>query len=506
MAGTEADLLVVNATVHTMDAKRSRARALAVADGRILAVGTNQQAERFSGKSTKMIDLVGKVVLPGFIDAHTHAMDAGPRSSWVDLGTTASLAEALDRLRTAARSAPPGAWIVAENWNEAKWPERRYLTRTDLDAASPNHPILACRVDMHMGTANTVALRVAEVPVDAPGYTDGLLKEETFGSVRNAIRVDAAALASAFPSVQRRMHALGITSVHDMVSPIMVEAYQRVRAAGGLTLRVLLNPYIEGLDDLVRVGLRPGFGDDYLRLGPLKAFSDGSLGARTAALTKPYADEASNCGRLMYEPAELQALLLRTHEAGFRLAVHAIGDRAVDLVAETLSSLDGAGARRHRIEHFELPSDRALDAAARSGIVASMQPNFVGDLSQPGGMYESRLGRGRLESNNPYRTILARKIPLAFGSDGMPYGPLFGIASAANAPFQDQKIAVGDAIAAYTRGSAMAGGQEKALGSLEPEKRADFVVLERDPFQDPEGIASIPVALTAVGGQIVYRR
>ncbi len=506
MAGTEADLLVVNATVHTMDAKRSRARALAVADGRILAVGTNQQAERFRGKSTKTIDLAGKVMFPGFIDAHTHAMDAASRNSWVDLGTTASRAEALNRLRTAARSAAPGTWIVAENWNEAKWPERRYLTRADLDAASTDHPILACRIDMHMGTANTVALQTAQVPRDAPGYSDGVVKEETFGFVRDAIRVDAAALAAGFPSVQRRLHALGITAVHDMVGPIMVEAYQKVRASGGLTLRVLLNPYIEALDDLVRVGFRPGFGDEFLRLGPLKAFSDGSLGARTAALNEAYADDPSNSGRLMYEPTELRALLRKAHDEGFRLAVHAIGDRAVDLVAETLASLDGSRDRRHRIEHFELPSAAALDAVARAGVVASMQPNFVGDLSHPGGMYESRLGQERLESNNPYRKILARKIPLAFGSDGMPYGPLFGIASAVNAPFEDQKITVDDAIAAYTRGSAMAGGQERALGSLEPGKRADFVVLERDPFQDPEGIASIPVALTAVGGQIVYRR
>lgn len=496
----------MNATVHAMDAKRLRARALAIADGRILVVGTNQQAERFRGKSTKTMDLSEKVVLPGFIDAHTHAMDAGSRGSWVDLGETASLADAVDRLRAHARSTPPGAWIVGWNWNEANWPERRYLARADLDAISADRPILACRIDMHMGTANTAALRSVRLPPDVAGRADGVLKEDAFALVKDATRLDAPTLAAAFPSVQLKLHALGITAVHDMVSPAMVEAYQGVRAAGRLTVRALLNPYVEGLDDLARVGVQTGFGDDLLRLGPLKVFSDGSLGARTAALSEPYADEPSNRGRLVYEPDELRALLAKAHAAGFRLAVHAIGDRAGELVADGLASLEGARDRRHRIEHFELPTADALDAAARAGIVASMQPNFVGDLSHPGGLYEGRLGRGRFEGNNPFREVLGRRIHLAFGSDGMPYGPLFGIASAVNAPFDGQRIAVGDAIAAYTRGSAFAGGQERTMGSLEPGKCADFVVLDGDPFADPRAIASIPVAMTAVGGEIVYRR
>jgi len=506
MAGVEAELIIVNATVHTMDSKRSRARAFAIVDGRFAAVGTNQQAERVAGKGTRTIDLAGNVVLPGFIDAHTHAMDAAGRDGWIGLRRTASLADALDRLRSAAAGAAPGTWILAEDWDEARWPERRYLTRADLDSVSADLPILACRIDMHMGSANTAALRAAGVRANAPGFGDGILKEETFELLRDAIRPGSADLAARFPSVQARLHALGITAIHDMVSPASVDAYQRVRAAGHLTLRVLLNPYIDGMDSLVDAGLRTGFGDEHLRLGPLKGFSDGSLGARTAALSEAYKDEPTSLGRLVYEPDELRGLLRRAHDAGFQLAVHGIGDRAIDLVAGVLASFEGARERRHRIEHFELPSSTALDVAAGAGLVASMQPNFVGDLSHAGEMYDSRLGPSRLERNNPYRKILARRIPLAFGSDGMPYGPLFGIASAVNAPFEDQRIGVGDAIAAYTRGGAYAGGQERQLGSIEVGKLADFVVLERDPFREPEEIASIPIALTAVGGRVVHRR
>ena len=278
MAGAEADLVVANAAVYTMDASRSRARAFAVGNGRFLAVGTNQQAERFAGKTTKTMDLGGKTVVPGFIDAHAHAMDEGGRESWIDLGSTASLGEALGRIRAAAQSAREATWVVAKNWNESKWPDRRYLTRADLDGASMVHPILACRIDMHMASVNSAALRAAGVPVDAAGYADGIVKEEAFGLVRDSVGLDAARLADAFPAVQSRLHGLGITAVHDMVSPPMVEAYQRVRHAGRLTIRALLNPYIEGLDHLARVGLRTGFGDDALRLGPLKAFSDGKIG------------------------------------------------------------------------------------------------------------------------------------------------------------------------------------------------------------------------------------
>jgi hypothetical protein len=236
-------------------------------------------------------------------------------------------------------------------------------------------------------------------------------------------------------------------------------------------------------------------------------FADGSFGARTAALFDPYDDEPRATGQLIQSPKELTSLLARAHSAGFQLAVHAIGDRGVDVVIEAFSRVldrEPRDGHRHRIEHAELFPEDGLGRMKELGLVASMQPNFVARWSAPSGLYERRIGRARLERNNPFRHILRRRIPLAFGSDGMPYGPLGGLAGAIDAPFPAQRIPATEALRAYTAGGAFAAFAESDVGTLAAGKLADFAVLSGDPRRDP--VADLAVDATVVGGSLVHPR
>jgi predicted amidohydrolase YtcJ len=262
------------------------------------------------------------------------------------------------------------------------------------------------------------------------------------------------------------------------------------------------------LSSLVAAGLMTGFGDAWFRLGAIKVFSDGSLGAYTAALREPYEGRPGDRGMLVHPRAELMTILRTEHRSGFQTATHAIGDDAIDEVITALEAVQAEEPRkdpRHRIEHFELPDDDLLRRSRKAGLIASCQPNFVGQWSGPGDVYETRLGTERAATNNPYRRVLARRIPLCFGSDGMPYGPLYGIHSAVNGFFGDQRISVEDAFRAATAGGAYASFEEELKGTLEAGKLADFVVLEDDPFEEPDRIAAARVHSTWIGGEPVYR-
>jgi len=508
--------LIVRGRIHTMDPRRPVARAFAVRGDRIVAVGTEAQAERWRSRGTTEWRLPpGRTVVPGFVDAHAHLATDAWRRTWVDLGGCASLEDAFDRLRARVATARHGEWIVGRGWDESTWPVKRYLTRHDLDRVSATHPILVNRVDGHMCSVNTVAFRgsglaagVAGVELGPDRQPTGVLKEEAAERARAQMTPPTGdALANLLADAIAHVHSLGITSVHDIVHPRHVDAYERLRRQNRLGIRAYLMPYAEDLDAYVASGFRTGFGDEWLRLGAVKVFSDGSMGARTAALFDPYDDAPRESGGLVYSPKALTALLARAHGAGFQAAVHAIGDRAIDVVAESLGRVLEREPRedhRHRIEHFELPSEEVLDRVKELGLVASMQPNFVVRWSGPGEMYERRLGRRRLARNNPYREVLRKRIPLAFGSDGMPYGPLYGLGGPVDAPFPAQRISAVQALRSYTAGSAYAGFSEHEVGTLAAGKLADFVILTGDPTKAP--LDSLAVDATVVGGRVVYRQ
>lgn len=506
----DADVVLLGGRVFTSDRSRPWARALAVRGDRLVAVGTDAQAERWAGRRTARIDLRGRVVLPGFIDAHAHLATAAGEIGWVNLWGSRSLDAAVRRLRLRASTVPPAMWIVGKDWDEQAWPERRYLTREDLDRASADHPVVALRRDRHMAALNSKALAAVGdlaglrgVERDASGRPTGILKEDALEAVEGRYEPTEAAIQAGLPVMVRRAHRLGITSVHDVVDGGEWRAYQRARRAGRLQLRVYAMPRDALLPFLVGAGLMSGLGDPWLRLGAIKVFSDGSLGAHTAALARPYVGRPGDRGMLIHSPKELLSILETAHRAGFQTATHAIGDAAIEVVLDALEAVQRGAPRRdarHRIEHFELPDDDVLRRARAAGIVASCQPNFIGWCSGPGGTYERRLGPSRAARNTPFRRIRRRGIPLCFGSDGMPYGPLYGLHWAVNGFFPDQRISVEEAVRAYTSGGAHASFEEDLKGVLALGRLADFVVLRGDPFRDPERIEGIRVESTWIAG------
>ena len=511
----EADL-IVRGTILTMEPRVPTAKAFAVGGGRILAVGTETQADRWRGRRTTVWTLKDRqVVVPGFIDSHAHLATDAWRRTWVQLDGCTSLEEALDRLRARVAKARGSEWIVGRGWDESTWPVKRYLTRHDLDRVSVSHPILVNRVDGHMCSVNSVVLRrfdsganEAGVERGSDGRPSGVLTEAAAERAREAIPPPAdAEWALLLGKAIANALSLGITGVHDIVDDRHLRAYQTLRRQNRLAIRAYLCPYDDLLDALTAAGMQTGFGDEWLRLGPIKVFSDGSLGARTAALFDPYDDDPRATGQLSRSPKELIGLLAKAHRAGFQLAVHAIGDKAIDVVVEAFSRVldrDPREDHRHRIEHFELPTDEVLDQMKELGLVASMQPNFVARWSHPGGLYERRLGKDRLAHNNPFRLIRKRKVALAFGSDGMPYGPLYGMSGAVEAPFASQRIPFAEAIQGYTAGGAFASFTERDVGTLAAGKLADFVVLSGDPRR--VDTSRLAVEATVVGGEVVHRR
>jgi predicted amidohydrolase YtcJ len=511
-----ADLVFVGGRVFASSHRRSWASAFAVRGDRLVAVGTDAQAERWADRGTRRIDLRGRVVVPGFIDAHAHLADTAGELGWTRLDRARSLEQALARLRATARRTAPGEWVIGVDWDEAKWPERRYPTREDLDRVSTEHPVVARRIDCHMGSANSRALDAARdlvglrgYEVDGSGRPTGILKEEAFSKVHERFASGPAVIERNLPRVARTVHRLGITAIHDIVSVGSWQAYQRAHRSGRLRLRVRAMLPTAAAASLAQAGMLPRLGDNWLRLSAVKVFSDGSLGASTAALSAPYHDSKEERGMLVHPPSELQTILESAHRADLQTATHAIGDAAVRLVVDTLAEIQEEapdGRLRHRIEHYELPDEDSLRRTKEAGLIASCQPNFVGQWSGPGDLYEMRLGADRLRMNNPYRRIVRSGIPLCFGSDGMPYGPLYGLHWAVNGFFEDQRLAPEDAVRAYTAGGAYAAFDEGNLGTIEAGALADFVILDGDPFDEPESIVRCRVRETWIGGDRVFAR
>jgi predicted amidohydrolase YtcJ len=509
-----ADLVLVGATVFTGSPNRPWAKALALRAGRILAVGTEGQVSRTADRGTRRRDLHGGIVVPGFIDAHAHMADSAGELGWTRLDGTRSLEEAIGRLRRAAARASRGAWVIGIDWDEAKWPERRYPTRDDLDRASKDRAVVARRIDCHMGSLNSNALEAAQdlvslrgFEVDGSGRPTGILKEEAFAQLHDRFASGPAVIERNLPRIARMAHRVGITSIHDVVPIPAWTAYQRAHREGRLRLRVSAWVPATSTETLARSGIQSGLGDEWLRLGGVKVFSDGSLGACTAFLKAPYEGRGEDRGMLIHPPTELKSILASAHRAGLRIATHAIGDAAVRLVAETLAEVQDENRRealRHRIEHYELPDEDTLRLTRDAGLLASCQPNFIGQWSGPGDVYETRLGVDRLARNNPFRRIARLRIPLCFGSDGMPYGPLYGIHWAVNGYFEDQRLTPEAAFRAYAAGGAYASFEEDRKGTLEPEKFADFVILDGNPFREPDRIRECKVRETWLDGQRVF--
>ena len=482
------------------------ADSLAIGGGKILAIGQAEEMALLASEITQTIDLKGRTVLPGFIDAHTHFLQVGLEeiSSVTDLSEL-NRADALAKLAEAVRARGEGEWVIGRGWDESVWQDPSYLSREELDRIAPKNPVVAVRIDGHLLTVNNFALK--QIPADVnQGQVDisrGILREKEAFAFLRAIEPDAETLRDALYAATALAHRLGITSIHTMLPPDRIRPYMRER--GRIKLRVTLYPEIFCLDALEALGIESGFGDEWLRLGGVKLFADGSIGAGNAALGEPFVDSGEN-GSLNYTDEELVHLVRHAVKAGLQTAIHAIGDRAIEQVLRAHLTAGTPRELRHRIEHFELPTKAQIERARDMGLNISMQPNFVGNWSGDEKMYQARLGAQRDRRSDPHRLVLEAGLPLAFGSDCMPISPLYGLHWAVNAPYPSQRVSVSEGISCYTEAGAYLSFEEAKKGKIEVGMDADLVVLDQDPHRVPERIAELHVEMTFVDGEVVFRR
>ncbi|MCA9736482.1 MAG: amidohydrolase family protein [Gemmatimonadetes bacterium] len=527
-----ADLLLRGGTVWTGAADAGRAEALAILDGRILAVGSAAELAPLVGPTTEVLELEGRTVLPGFIDAHVHFITGGFQLASVDLRGARSPEEFSRRIAAFAATVEPGTWITGGSWDHEAWggmlPDRSWI-----DSVTPEHPVFVSRLDLHMAVANTRALERAGVEADAvdpPGGTlvrdvegrlTGVFKDEAMALIDRAIPAPTdAQLDRALAAAAQHALSLGVTQVHDMGTWAHFDTYRRAHQAGRLPLRVYaVVPMSTGprLADLVS---QEGRGDPRLWWGGLKAFVDGSLGSTTAWFHEPYTDEPGTSGLVVTDPTELRARILEADAAGLQTIVHAIGDRANDWLLDVFAEAaarDPARERRPRIEHAQHLTAEAIARFGAQGVIPSMQPYHAAD---DGRWAEKRIGAERIRTTYAFRSLAEAGAALAFGSDWTvaPLDPLLGIQAAVTRQTLDgahpegwvpeQRIDLETTLRAYTSGAAHAGYRDAETGSLEPGKAADLVVLSGDLFgTPPERIAeTLDVDLTLVEGTAAYRR
>lgn len=534
-----ADLIVHNGKVWTGDAKRPEAQAVAVWRGRILKVGTDDEVKALAGANTKLIDLKGGRLVPGFYDSHLHFLGGGLSLARVDLKDAKDEAEFGARLKAFDANTPRGRWMTGGLWDHDRTFKGALPSAALLDKYVKDRPVFMRRYDGHMGVANSAALKLAGIDANtkdpaggvidrlASGAPSGVLRDNAMSLVEKAIpEPDEEEIRQAVRAALRAAGESGITSAQDMggmgdtVRRKLFRTYQQMARDGQLTCRLDLRWPIEAHKELANAGVAGDFGNDFVRIGGVKGFMDGSLGSSTAKMFAPYDSDAKTTGVFVTEPDTMRAYIRSADAAGLNVCVHAIGDRAnaelLDLFADAIKKNAGRD-RRFRIEHVQHLRPADYPRFKELGVVASMQPYHVID---DGRWAEGRIGAKRCASSYAYRSLLDSGAKLAFGSDWpvAPLDVLAGIDAAVNRRtldgkhpngwFPDQRITVAEAVGAYTLGGAFAAHQERDRGSIEAGKLADFVLLSRDIFdaRERDKIAQTKVTLTVVGGKVAFER
>lgn len=507
--------------------------AIAIRGERVLALGDDASVAGLIGPGTRVIELNGRLVVPGFNDAHVHFLDGGFGLLSVDLRPARDEADFARRLGEHARSLPKGTWILQGNWDHQAWPSKAEPVRALIDAVTPDHPVFVSRLDGHMALANGLALRLAgigrdtqapeggEIARDGRGEPTGLLKDNAQELVWRVVPEPSREMnLRAARAALREAARVGVTTIQDNSPVDALPTYQALRASGELTARMYVWRYASpSLEPLKQTGVRTGLGDDWIRLGALKVLSDGSIGSATAALFEPFTDNPKSTGLLLHSPPELERLIREADAAGFQLAVHAIGDRANSLVLDAFEKAvraNGPRDRRFRVEHAQHVSDQDVARYRALGVVASVQPSHCIDDMR---FVEKHIGRERLRDSYRWASFLAAGVPLAFGTDWFvePLDPRLGLYAAVAREFIEggppggfqaqEKVSLEDALDAYTRGSAYAEFADAEKGTLAPGRLGDLVVFERDLFRvAPRQILETSVDLTVVGGRVVFER
>lgn len=531
----KADLIVQNAKIWTVNPQQPDAEALAVHKGKIVAIGAAKEVTTWMGNSTRITDAAGRRVLPGFIDAHTHFLSGGRTLLGIDLRDCKDEQEFLNQLKTHAEKLPAGRWITGGNWDHERTFGGVLPTRQLIDKVTPHHPVAISRTDGHMLLANSLALQLAKITNDTPspaggfivkdrktGEPTGILKDAAMDLIYAVIPTPAPEeLDEALDVAMKHAAQLGVTSIHDMLAWRDWLAYERARDNGKLTVRVCayfpINTWqrVATLRDSAKH-------DDWLRVGGLKGFVDGSLGSSTALMFAPFSDDSTNSGTYVsdwYPEGIMKKRVKSSDSLGLQIAVHAIGDRAnaemLDIFAQVAVE-NGAKDRRFRIEHAQHLRPQDMSRFKELEVISSMQPYHCID---DGRWAEKRLGAERSTTTYAFRSLLDTGASLSFGSDWevAPLAPLLGIYAAVTRHTLDgahpagwvpeQKISVEEAVRCYTLNNAYAEFAEQEKGSLEVGKWADFVMLSEDIFAiDPERIPEVKVVMTVVGGKVVWEK
>lgn len=526
----------VNATVrngtlppYKTSVEVKAATALAVLNGKIVLMGSNQDVEKLKGPNTQVVNLLGHFVMPGFNDAHTHLASGGFEKLNVDLVGTKSLGEMKQRIAARAKTAAPGEWITGRGWDHTKWTEQKTPTRQDIDSVTGDHPAIFNRVDGHIAIANSAALKAAGITAASPDPHGGKIDRDDKGGPTGILRETAMDLVYSkipppTPAQRRRAIELaladaaqwGITSAQDNSDWEDFLTFEQLEKEGKLTLRISeWLPFDAPLAELESRRGHHAASDSMLRTTMLKGFMDGSLGSRTAAMLAPFADDPKNSGIPRYEQDALDQKAIERSKAGFQIGFHAIGDRGARMALDAFALAEQQSNKRDfrfRIEHAQVVAPEDYKKFKTLGVIASMQPNhLLTDMNWA----EPHIGPERAKYSYAWKEFLDDGVVLAFGTDYPvePITPFRGVYCAVTRQneagtktyFAEQKLTIHEAIAAYTTGSAYAEFAEKEKGTLSPGMLADFVVLDRDitKVAAPE-ILKTRVLRTVVGGKTVY--
>ncbi len=539
MSPCQADLILFNGRVHTMDPALPFVTAVAARGDRILAVGPDSDILHLLSKHTRALDLRGRAVFPGFTDAHIHFAWWALRRQQIDLSDASRPEQALAEVAERAAQTPPGTWILGGGFDRNAWPGAAWPTCQMLDAVAPQHPVMLSSHDYHSIWVNTLALRLAGVTAETPdppggrivrdpitGEPTGILSESAVRLIQRVVPSPTLnQVIAAVREAQPLAWAAGLTSIHeinDTDDMVAFRAFQELHRAGELGLRVCQNVPASRLETFVQAGVQSGFGNEWVRIGGVKFFMDGALGSRTADMLEPYNEEPDNRGVPTMDKEEMLEQALRASRAGLSVSVHAIGDRANRNILDVLEVVrqdEENGSRRrlrHRIEHVQVIHPDDLPRLAQLDVIASMQPiHATSDMLAA----ERFWGPERCRLAYAWRSLLNTGACLAFGSDAPvePFDVLAGIHAAVTRRRPDgtpgpdgwqpqERITAMEAVRAYTLGAAYASGEEAIKGSLTPGKLADMVVLSRDITACPaEEILSTRVEATILGGRIVYQ-
>jgi predicted amidohydrolase YtcJ len=530
-----AELIIHGAKVWTVNPAQPEAQAVAVLNGRIVAVGADAAIDQWRGPATRLVDAGGKRLLPGFDDAHVHFAAGGAALGSMQLNDATSAEEFARRIGERVKQTRKGEWILGGNWDETKWNPAEVPTRGLIDRVAPDTPVVLRRYDGHMVVANSLALKLAGVTAATPDPPGGVVVRDLKGEPTGALK-DAATdlLAHVIPgkshgerrrAIERALQVAagaGVTSIQDMAPDYAdVAVYAELLAEHRLTTRIYVAPTIANVEDQVKIGIRRAFGSPWLRLGAVKAFADGSVGSRTAYFFEPFVDQPTNRGILREEMLPLSVMsgrMKRADAAALQLCIHAIGDAAISTILDLYADIDkrhGPRDRRWRIEHAQHMAAKDFARFASLKVIASVQPYHAID---DGRWVEARIGHDRASRTHAFRTFLDHGVRLAFGTDWpvAPLDPMLTLYAATTRAtlddkhpqgwFPEQKLTIQEAITAYTTGSAYAEFQESDKGSIEPGKLADFVLLSADVLAiRPEAIRDVKVLRTWVGGELAYQ-